>query len=206
MAQPLTKRQKEVLDYVTQFIEIHGYAPSYREIAAHFGYGSVATVAEHIDSLVAKGMLQKGDNEARSIQLVKADEVDVTHTIGLPIMGLVAAGQPIETLGHHAETLEVPPFMVGRRNSYVLQVKGQSMVEEGINDGDYVVVQEKEIPSNGEMVIALINGGEATLKRYYKEKGHIRLQPSNAAMEPIIVENGTPIEIQGVVIGLIRKY
>jgi repressor LexA len=206
MAEPLTKRQKEVLDYVTQFIELYGYAPSYREIAAHFKYGSVATVAEHIESLVSKGMLQKGDNEARSIQLVKAEELDMSSSVGLPIMGLVAAGQPIETLGGHAETLEVPPFMVGRRNSYVLQVKGQSMIDEGINDGDYVVVQEKEVPSNGEMVIALINGGEATLKRYYKEKGHIRLQPSNSTMEPIIIEQGTPIEIQGTVIGLIRKY
>jgi len=206
MAEPLTKRQKEVLDYVTQFIELHGYAPSYREIASHFKYGSVATVAEHIESLVTKGMLQKGDNEARSIQLVRADDIDPTPSVGLPILGLVAAGQPIETLGVHAETLEVPPFMVGRRNSYVLQVKGQSMIDEGINDGDYVVVQEKEVPSNGEMIIALINGGEATLKRYYKEKGHIRLQPSNAAMEPIIVKSGTPIEIQGIVIGLIRKY
>jgi repressor LexA len=206
MAEPLTKRQKEVLDYVSQFIELHGYAPSYREIASYFKYGSVATVAEHIESLVTKGMLQKGDNEARSIQLVQADHIDPTPSIGLPILGLVAAGQPIETLGTHAETLEVPPFMVGRRNSYVLQVKGQSMIDEGINDGDYVVVQEKEIPSNGEMVIALINGGEATLKRYFKEKGHIRLQPSNAAMDPIIIKPGTPIEIQGVVIGLIRKY
>jgi repressor LexA len=207
MAEPLTKRQKEVLDYVTQFIEMHGYAPSYREIASYFKYGSVATVAEHIESLVSKGMLQKGDNEARSIQLVKTADVDLDAApVGLPILGLVAAGQPIETLGGHAETLEVPPFMVGRRNSYVLQVKGQSMIDEGINDGDYVVVQEKEVPSNGEMVIALINNGEATLKRYFKEKGHIRLQPSNAAMEPIIVEAGTPIEIQGIVIGLIRKY
>jgi repressor LexA len=205
MAEPLTKRQKEVLDYVTQFIELHGYAPSYREIAAYFKYGSVATVAEHIESLVTKGMLQKGENEARSIQLVKTN-VDATPSIGLPILGLVAAGQPIETLGAHAETLEVPPFMVGRRNSYVLQVKGDSMIDEGINNEDFVVVQEKEVPSNGEMVIALINGREATLKRYYKEKGHIRLQPSNAAMEPIIIKPGTPIEIQGVVIGLIRKY
>jgi repressor LexA len=96
--------------------------------------------------------------------------------------------------------------MVGRRNSYVLQVKGDSMIDEGIHTGDYVVVTEKSTPSNGEMVIALINGGEATLKRYYKEKGHIRLQPSNSTMEPIIIEPGTPIEIQGVVIGLIRKY
>jgi repressor LexA len=205
MAAPLTKRQKEVLDYVTQFIELHGYAPSYREIGAYFKYGSVATVAEHIESLVSKGMLQKSDNEARSIQLVKT-EVDATPSVSLPILGLVAAGQPIETLGIHNETLEVPPFMVSRRNSYVLQVKGDSMIDEGIHTGDYVVVTEKPTPSNGEMVIALINGGEATLKRYYKENNHIRLQPSNAAMEPIIIEPGTPIEIQGIVIGLIRKY
>lgn len=206
MAEPLTKRQKEVLDYVTQFIELHGYAPSYREIAAYFKYGSVATVAEHIESLVNKGMLQKGDNEARSIQLVQASHIDPTSSFELPILGLVAAGQPIETLGVHPETLEVPSFMVGRKNSYVLQVKGDSMIDEGIHTGDYVVVMEKPTPSNGEMVIALINGGEATLKRYYKEKNHIRLQPSNAAMEPIIIEPGTPIEIQGTVIGLIRKY
>lgn len=206
MAEPLTKRQKEVLDFVSQFIELHGYAPSYREIATYFKYGSVATVAEHIESLVGKGMLSKSDNEARSIQLIKADDIDATPSIALPILGLVAAGQPIETLGLHPETLEVPPFMVGRRNSYVLQVKGDSMIDEGIHTGDYVVVTEKPTPSNGEMIIALINGGEATLKRYYKEKNHIRLQPSNAAMEPIIIEPGTPIEIQGVVIGLIRKY
>jgi len=206
MPEPLTKRQRQILDYVTQFIELHRYSPSYREIAAHFKYGSVATVAEHIESLVAKGMLQKHDNSARSIQLVKEEDITGTPTVGLPILGLVAAGQPIETLGMHPETLEVPPFLVGRRNSYVLQVKGDSMIDEGIHTGDYVVVTEKPEPSNGEMVIALINGGEATLKRYYKEKGHIRLQPSNTAMEPIIIEAGTPIEIQGTVIGLIRKY
>lgn len=205
MAEPLTKRQKEVLDFVSQYIEAHGYAPSYREIAAAFKFGSVATVAEHIESLVTKGMLQKGENEARSIQLVAQEEFNAP-SVSLPIMGLVAAGQPIETLGRHTETLEVPPFMVGRRNSYVLQVKGQSMIDEGINEDDYVVVTEKEIPSNGDMVIAMVGDSGATLKRYYKEKGHIRLQPSNAAMEPIIVEPSTPIEIQGIVIGLIRKY
>ena len=205
MAEPLTKRQKEVLDFVSQYIEDHGYAPSYREIAAAFNFGSVATVAEHIESLVTKGMLQKGENEARSIQLVAQEQFNAP-SVSLPIMGLVAAGQPIETLGRHTETLEVPPFMVGRRNSYVLQVKGQSMIDEGINEDDYVVVTEKEVPSNGDMVIAMVGDSGATLKRYFKEKGHIRLQPSNAAMDPIIVESGTPIEIQGIVIGLIRKY
>ncbi len=206
MAEPLTKRQKEILDFVTQFIEVHGYAPSYREIAEAFKLGSVATVAEHVETLVTKGLLQKGDNEARSLQLIKQEDLDTNRSVGLPILGLIAAGQPIETIEGHQETLEVPPFMVGRRHSYVLQVKGQSMIEDGILDGDFVVIAEKEVPSNGEVVVALVNGSEATLKRYYKEKDHIRLQPANSSMDPIIIKPGTPIEIQGVVIGVIRKY
>jgi repressor LexA len=206
MSEPLTKRQKEVLDFVTQYIELNGYAPSYREIAEAFKLGSVATVAEHIETLVEKGLLQKGENSARSLQLIKIEDLAPENSVGLPILGLIAAGQPIETLEGHTETLEVPPFMVGRRHSYVLQVKGQSMIEDGILDGDYVVIQEKEVPSNGEVVVALVNGSEATLKRYYKEKGHIRLQPANSTMDPIIINAGTPIQIQGVVIGVIRKY
>lgn len=208
MSEPLTKRQKQVLDFVTQYIEVHGYAPSYREIAEAFKLGSVATVAEHVESLVTKGLLQKNENSARSLQLVtpKDSDFEAESAVTLPILGLIAAGQPIETISGHQETLEVPPFMVGRRHSYVLQVKGQSMIEDGILDGDYVVVQEKEVPSKGEVVVALVNGSEATLKRYYKEKDHIRLQPANSTMDPIIVKPGTPIEIQGVVIGVIRKY
>ena len=205
MAEPLTKRQKEILDYVTQFIEVHGYAPSYREIAAYFKLGSVATVAEHIETLVQKGLVTKRDDAARSIQLVQRRDFDEDRTVGLQILGLIAAGQPIETIAGHTETLEVPPFMVGRRHSYVLQVRGESMVDEGILDGDYVVIQEKEVPSNGEMVVALVNG-DATLKRYYKEKTHIRLQPSNMTMEPILVPFDTPLDIQGICIGVIRKY
>ena len=206
MAEPLTKRQKEVLDYITQYIEVQGYAPSYREIAEAFHLGSVATVADHVETLVTKGLLKKNDNSARSLQLVKKEDFEEDRYIGLPILGLIAAGQPIEALTGHAETLEVPPFMVGTRHSYVLQVKGDSMIEEGIFEGDYVVIQEKEVPSNGDMVVALVNNNEATLKRYYKEKDHIRLQPSNAAYDPIIVPASTPIKIQGTCIGVIRKY
>lgn len=206
MSEPLTKYQKEVLDYITQFLELHGYAPSYREIAQGLHKSSIATVASHVDTLVEKGYLSKGDNQARSLQLIQPEEFEESHAIGLPVLGLIAAGQPIETIEGHTETLEVPPFMVGRRHSYVLQVKGQSMVDDGILDGDYVVIQEKEVPSNGEVVVALVGGSEATLKRYYKEKDHIRLQPANSSMEPIIIPAGTPIQIQGVVIGVIRKY
>lgn len=207
MAQPLTKRQKEVLDYITQFIELHGYAPSYREIAASLDMSSVATVASHVETLVEKGYLGKGIGQARSIQLIKPKKEDFEedNSVGLPILGLIAAGQPIETVSGHAETLDVPPFMVGRRNSYVLQVKGESMIEDAIMDGDFVVIQEKQTPSNGEVVVALING-EATLKRYYKEKDHIRLQPANRTMDPIIVPKDADLQIQGVVIGVIRKY
>ena len=208
MAEPLTKRQKEVLDYVTQYIELHGYAPSYREIAEAFKLGSVATIAEHIETLVAKGLLTKRDNDARSLQLVHLEDFQERSAIGLPVLGLIAAGQPIETIEGHTETLEVPPFMVSRRHSYVLQVKGESMIGEGILEGDYVVIQEKDVPSNGEMVVALVNNGEATLKRYYKEKDHIRLQPSNPTMEPIILRGAaaTNMQIQGICIGVIRKY
>lgn len=207
MAEPLTKRQKEVLDYITQYIEVHGYAPSYREIAEAFGLGSVATIADHVESLVTKGLLRKNDNSARSLQLVEEEDFAEEHYVGLPILGKIAAGQPIQAMTGHAETLEVPPFMInGTRHSYVLQVKGDSMIEEGIFEGDYVVIQEKEVPSQGDMVVALVNNEEATLKRYYKEKGHVRLQPANSAYEPIIVPVGTPLKIQGVCIGVIRKY
>lgn len=206
MRAPLTKKQKRILDYVTTFIEKKGYSPSYREIAAGLKLSSVATVAQHIDSLTKKGLLVKGDNSARS--LMPSEEVSssiLESGINLPILGMIAAGKPIETIEGHQETLEVPPFMIGSKKSYVLQVKGESMIDEGIFDGDYVVVQEKEIPSNGEVVVALVNN-EATLKRYYREKDRIRLQPANMAMEPIFVEASTPIDIQGTVIGLIRKY
>lgn len=207
MKTALTKKQRKTLDFITTFIEQKGYSPSYREIANGLKLNSVATVAQHIDTLVEKGFLEKGSNSARS--LIPVDEVEASINepgVGLPILGLIAAGSPIETISGHKETLEVPGFMVGSKNSYVLQVKGQSMIEDGINDGDYVVIQEKEVPSNGDTVVALINGGDATLKRYYKEKDHIRLQPANSTMEPIIIKPGTPIKVQGVLIGLIRKY
>lgn len=207
MKTALTKKQRKTLDFVISFIEEKGYSPSYREIANGLKLSSVATVAQHIDTLVEKGFLEKGNNSARS--LLPVDEVEASigePGVGLPILGLIAAGSPIETISGHKETLEVPAFMVGTKNSYVLQVKGQSMIEDGIHDGDYVVVQEKEVPSNGDTVVALINSGEATLKRYYKESNRIRLQPANSTMEPIYVDAKTPIKIQGVLIGLIRKY
>lgn len=207
MRSALTKKQRKTLDFIISFIEQKGYSPSYREIANGLKLSSVATVAQHVDTLVEKGFLEKGSNSARSLIPVEDVQASINEPgVGLPILGLIAAGSPIETIAGHQETLEVPAFMVGSKNSYVLQVKGQSMIEDGIHDGDYVVVQEKEVPSNGDTVVALVNNGEATLKKYYKEANRIRLQPANSAMEPIYVEAGTPIKIQGVLIGLIRKY
>lgn len=207
MKPALTKKQRKTLDFIITFIEQRGYSPSYREIANGLKLSSVATVAQHVDTLVEKGFLEKGNNSARSLIPVEEVQASINEPgIGLPILGLIAAGSPIETITGHQETLEVPAFMVGSKNSYVLQVKGQSMIDDGIHDGDYVVVQEKEVPSNGDTVVALVNNGEATLKRYYKEANRIRLQPANSTMEPIYVEPGTPIKIQGVLIGLIRKY
>lgn len=207
MKAALTKKQRRMLDYVTGFIEQKGYSPSYREIATGLKLNSVATVAQHIDSLVDKGLLTKGANSARSLMPVEEVEAHLDMPgVALPILGRIAAGSPIEAMEGQTETLEVPQFMIGRKNSYVLQVKGQSMIDESINDGDYVVVQEQETASNGQLVVALVNNSEATLKRYYKEARRIRLQPSNATMEPIYVEPGTPLKIQGIVIGLIRKY
>jgi len=207
MKSALTKKQRKTLDFVTTFIEQKGYSPSYREIANGLKLSSVATVAQHIDTLVEKGFLEKGNNSARSLIPVSEVEAYVNEAgVGLPILGLIAAGSPIETISGHKETLEVPAFMVGNKNSYVLQVKGQSMIEDGIHDGDYVVIQEKEVPSNGDTVVALVNGSDATLKKYYKESNRIRLQPANSSMEPIYVDSKTPLKIQGVLIGLIRKY
>ncbi len=207
MKPALTKKQRKTLDFIITFIEQKGYSPSYREIANGLKLSSVATVAQHVDTLVEKGFLEKGNNSARSLIPVEEVQASINEPgIGLPILGLIAAGSPIETITGHQETLEVPAFMVGSKNSYVLQVKGQSMIDDGIHDGDYVVVQEKEVPSNGDTVVALVNNGEATLKRYYKEANRIRLQPANSTMEPIYVKAGTPIKIQGVLIGLIRKY
>ena len=207
MRSPLTKKQRKTLDFVTTFIEERGYSPSYREIAKGLKLNSVATVAQHVETLVDKGYIEKGSNSARSLIPVEEVQRSINSPgIGLPVLGLIAAGSPIETITGHQETLEVPAFMVSSSNSYVLQVKGQSMIDDGIHDGDYVVIQEKEVPSNGDTVVALVNNGEATLKKYYKEGNRIRLQPANSAMEPIYVDRGTPLKIQGVLIGLIRKY
>jgi repressor LexA len=198
----LTKRQRQILDYVQGFIDAEGYSPSFEEIAENFGYSSLATVHEHLSNLETKGYLRKNYNKSRSLELVAAEG---TLAVELPLLGSVAAGLPIEAIESN-ESLAVPHDMLGKGNNYVLRVKGDSMVEEQIRDGDYIVVNSRQTAENGEMVVALVGGDSATVKKFYRERdGRIRLQPANAAMQPMYF---TPdeVQIQGIVIAVIRKY
>lgn len=198
MSTTLTKRQKEVLDYIGRFLERHDYAPSYREIADHFGFSSVATVAEHIDTLKFKGFLESEENMARSIQLTpRWDE----RTFGIPLLGTIAAGYPIEAV-RTSETIDIPKDMMGR-NVFALRVRGDSMEEDGILDGDYVIIEQTGSPKNGDIVVALVEGSNVTLKRFYRESDHIRLQPANGRYQPIRARR---VMIQGKVRGVIRKF
>jgi repressor LexA len=201
---PLTKRQKEILDYIEGFIAERGYAPSFEEIAEYFGYSSLATVHEHLSNLERKGYIRKSYNESRSIEMVRLDAV--VPAIELPLLGAVAAGLPIEAIPE-TENVVVPQDMVRRqRDNYVLRVEGNSMIEEQIRDGDYIVVQAQETAEDGEMVVALVGGDSATVKKLYREPGgRIRLQPANPTMEPILVD-ARDVRIQGIVVGVIRKY
>jgi repressor LexA len=200
---PLTRRQKQILDHIEQFIAEHGYAPSFEEIAQAFGFASLATVHEHLSNLERKGYIRKAYNESRSIELVRSESA---AALDLPLMGTVAAGLPIEAI-RDDESLAVPADMV-RRNAenYVLRVQGNSMIDEQIRDGDFIVVAAQPTARDGEMVVALVGGDSATVKTLYREKGNrIRLQPANEAMEPIVVD-ADDVVIQGVVVGVIRKY
>src|SRR6188508_2237840 len=199
---PLTKRQREILDYLQDFIQQHGYAPSLEEIGRRFGLSSLATVHKHLTNLQEKGCIRRSWNRSRSVELLSARTGQ--RAIELPLLGYVAAGVPIEAVANN-ETIAVPEDLVGRRETYVLRVKGDSMIDEQIKDGDFVIVEDRRTADNGEMVIALLNGSDVTLKKLYREQGHIRLQPANPAMQPIIVQ-ADQVQIQGVVIGVMRRY
>src|SRR5512144_2809074 len=199
----LTRRQKEILDFVGDYIGREGYAPTIEEIAHHFGLHSLATVHKHLTNLQDKGLVKRAWNRSRALELVPS-EVTV-RAVELPLRGRVAAGTPIEAV-QATETIFVPEDMIGRGRTYVLQVRGDSMIEEQIRDGDYVIVEDRQIATDGEMVIALLEGENVTLKKYYREPGgKVSLQPANAAMKPIYVD-AEDMRIQGVVIGVLRKY
>ena len=201
---PLTKRQREILTYLTTYSEQNGFAPSFEEIAERFDYNSLATVHEHLTNLERKGYIKRSYNESRAIEILPTEATP--RAIELPLLGSVAAGMPIEAMESN-ETFCVPESMVGRAgNHYVLRVRGNSMVDEQIKDGDFVVVNQRERADNGEMVIALLNGTSATVKKYYRERdGRIRLQPANETMQPIYVHEND-IAIQGIVVGVMRRY
>jgi len=199
---PLTKRQREILDYLNDFIQQHGYAPSLEEIGRRFGLSSLATVHKHLTNLQEKGFIKRSWNRSRSVELIPARVG--TRSVELPLLGYVAAGAPIEAITG-AETINVPEDLVGKHDTYVLRVKGDSMIDEQIRDGDYVIVEDRKTAENGEMVIALVSGSDVTLKKFYREQGRIRLQPANPAMQPMLFEPDQ-IQVQGVVIGVMRRY
>ena len=194
----LTKKQKEILDYINAFIMDNGYAPSYREIAAHFQLSSVATVAEHINSLKQKGCLDNSPRQARSIEI--SDSYQENYS-SIPLLGRIAAGFPIEAI-RTTEILDIPRDMAGP-DVYALKVAGDSMIDDGILDGDYVIIEKCNHPQNGDIVVALLDKDNVTLKRYYKEKHFVRLQPANRKYAAIRTRQ---VHIQGKVRGVIRKF
>lgn len=200
---PLTRRQREIFDFVSQHIDGKGYAPSFEEIAGQFGFQSLATVHEHLTNLERKGFIRRAHNESRAIEVIPPK--GQTGATELPLLGLVAAGEPIEALVGD-DTIAVPDELIPRRGrSYVLKVRGTSMIDEQIRDGDFVIVHERNQADNGQMVVALVHGNNATVKKFYREPGGwIRLQPANPSVAPLRL-NERDIIVQGIVVGVIRK-
>lgn len=198
----LTKRQKELFDYIEGYITANGYAPTLEEIGERFALNSLATVHKHLTNLEAKGLIRRTWNHSRAIELVRAPRA--TGAVELPLLGRVAAGRPIEAL-ENADHIAVPEQFIRRRNTFVLKVVGDSMVQDGILDGDFIVVEERPSADNGETVVAVVDG-EATVKRFYRDRpGRIRLQPANDAMAPLVVKE-SECELRGVVVAVMRRY
>jgi repressor LexA len=200
----LTKRQRQILDYLTGYINKKGYAPSFEEIAEKMGYASLATVHEHLTNLEDKGVIRRSYNASRGLEVVSQDRQPGVTMV--PMLGMVAAGMPIEAI-ETDEMMALPEEMLpAAGKSFVLKVRGSSMVDEHIADGDFIVVHSRSSARNGETVVALVGGSHATVKKMYREKdGRIRLQPANSTMSPIFV-NESDVQVQGVVVGVIRKY
>jgi repressor LexA len=202
LVNPLTKRQKEILEYISSFIVENGYAPSFREIAHYFEFSSTGTVAEYVGILEEKGYITKDAMEARAIQLTPSFD-DGFEIFNIPLEGVIDAGRPIEAI-RTKETIDIPRDMMGKK-TFALRVRGESMIEDGILDGDYVIIEQTTSARNGEIVVALVDNENATLKRFYDEKERIRLQPANNTMKPMLFAKKR-ITIQGKVKGVIRKY
>ena len=204
----ITKRQRQVYDFISEFVQRNGYSPSFEEIGEGLELSSLATVHKHISNLEKKGLLTRDYNRSRSIDLLPPkgrlkQAMSVNTTMVLPLMGRIAAGEPIEAVQSN-ETISLADF-VRSKEVFVLEVRGDSMQDEAILNGDYVMVEKSRTAHNGDIVVALVEGTDATLKRFYREGENIRLQPSNVSMKPIIVPAAS-VEIQGKVIGVLRKY
>ena len=200
----LYKRQKQILDFISQFIQKNGYSPTLQQIADAIGVSSLATVHEHLNAMVKKKVIKKYEGAVRGIEIIDKKLAEITKGIELPILGFIAAGSPIEPFTDPNATTHVAPGMLsGKKRAFVLQVKGESMIEDGILDGDYVVIEEQNEAKNGDIVVALLENGLATLKRYYKETTRIKLAPANSNMQPFYV---TDVRIQGKVVGVIRRF
>lgn len=199
----LTRRQREIYDFIREFVDEHGYSPSLEEIGAHFDLASVATVHKHVQHLVAKGFLRKAWNRSRSLEPVPEGGTSLSE---VPVLGTVAAGAPIEAIELGGESVHVPVEMLGRPGeTFALRVRGDSMIEDQICNGDLVIVERRDEARNGETVVALVGGDEATLKRFYRRGAQVRLVPANSSMEPIEVP-AADVQVRGVVRGLLRTY
>src|SRR5215467_6377514 len=204
----ITRRQREVYDFISRFVAEHGYSPSFEEIGKGLELTSLATVHKHVTNLEKKSLLTRDYNRSRSIDLLPPkgrlkQAMSVNTAVVLPLVGRIAAGRPIEAV-QNTETISLADF-VRSKEVFVLEVRGDSMQDEAILDGDYVLVERTKTAHNGDIVVALVDASDATLKRFYREGDNIRLQPSNAAMAPII-KSASMVEIQGRVIGVLRKY
>ncbi len=207
----LTRRQKEVMDFVAEFIDRNGYSPSYEEIASGLGLASLATVHKHIQALESKQYLKRAYNHSRSLEVSerfqseeKTRRRNTSSAPEIPLLGRIAAGVPVEAIQNPA-TLHFSDF-IGKNNTFALEVRGESMIDDHICSGDFVLAEKTDRVRDGDIVVALVDGSEATLKRYYHQQdGRIRLQPANAAMAPIFVNPGD-LEIQGRVLAVMRKY
>lgn len=203
----LYKKQKQILEFISQYIQVNGYSPTLQEIADSMNLSSLATVHEHLQALERKGVIKRYEGAVRGIEIVDPSINANLNAVELPLVGYIAAGEPIEAIENPLATVMVSPDMVSKsKRCFVLQVKGSSMINEGIMDGDFVVLKQQNTAENGQIVVALIDDGFATLKSFYREKnGKIRLQPANEKMDPIIVDADS-VKIQGVVTGIVRRY
>ena len=200
----LYKRQRQILDFISQYIQKNGFSPTLQDIADAIGVSSLATVHEHLQTMTKKGVIKRYEGAVRGIEIPSRKNLQLTQGVELPVLGFIAAGAPIEPhTDPNASLMVSPSLLSGKKRSFVLQVKGDSMIEEGILDGDFVVVEEQEQANNGDIVVAVLENGFATLKKFFKETTRVRLEPANCQMAPIFARNVT---IKGKLAGVIRRY